>query len=98
MLLLLVTMTELVVHFLCQILTALNLLRKYFLTPLSGERDRRILERKRRETKPKMVNLRKIFCKIGIHKWSRKTFIDYGPTSNVKTWRRYCKVCGKTLS
>jgi len=62
------------------------------------ERDRRILERKRRETKPKMVNLRKFFCKIGIHKWSRKTYIDYGPTSNVKTWRRYCKVCGKTQS
>ena len=57
-----------------------------------------ILERKRRETKTKMVNLRKFFCKIGILKWPRKTFIDYDPTSNVKTWRRYCKVCGKTQS
>jgi hypothetical protein len=43
-------------------------------------------------------NLRKFLCKIGIHKWSRKTYIDYGPTSNVKTWRRYCKICGKTQS
>jgi hypothetical protein len=60
------------------------------------ERDRR--ERKSKETTSKMVNLRKILCKIGIHKWSRKTYIDYGPTSNVKTWRRYCKICGKRQS
>jgi hypothetical protein len=43
-------------------------------------------------------NLRKFLCKIGIHKWSRKTYIDYGPTSNVKTWRRYCTICGKRQS
>ena len=62
------------------------------------ERDRRILERKRKETTSKMVIVRKFLCKIGLHKWSRKTYIDYGPTSNVKTWRRYCKICGKRQS
>jgi len=60
------------------------------------ERDRR--ERKRKETTSKMSNVRKLLCKIGIHKWSRKTFIDYGPTSNVKTWKRDCKICGKRQS
>jgi hypothetical protein len=62
------------------------------LRPLSGEKE------KGRRQIPKMVNLRKFLCKIGLHKWSRKTYIDYGPTSNVKTWRRYCKICGKTQS
>jgi hypothetical protein len=47
------------------------------------------------EYKTKMVRVRMFLCKIGLHKWSRKSFIDYGPTSNVKTWRRYCKICGK---
>jgi len=48
-----------------------------------------------RETS-KTVRIRKFFCKIGIHKWSRKTYVDWGSTSNVKNWKRHCKICGKT--
>ena len=62
------------------------------------EKDRRILGRKRKETISKISKVRKFLCKIGIHKWSRKTYIDYGPTSNVKNWKRYCKICGKRQS
>ncbi|MCK4475913.1 MAG: hypothetical protein KAU16_04225 [Methanophagales archaeon] len=65
--------------------------------PLSGERKGFWKEKGRRQTS-KMVKVRKFLCKIGIHKWSRKTYIDYGPTSNVKTWKRYCKICGKRQS
>jgi len=37
----------------------------------------------------------KFFCKIGIHKWGKPTYIDYGPSSNVKNWKKACKRCGK---
>ena len=61
------------------------------------EREKDFRKKKKKATS-KMSKVRKLLCKIGIHKWSRKTYIDYGPTSNVKNWKRYCKSCGKRQS
>jgi len=42
-----------------------------------------------------LKKMKKILCKINLHKWNRPTYIDYGPSSNVKNWKKICQRCGK---
>lgn len=36
-----------------------------------------------------------ILCRLGLHKWDEATFIDYGPTSSVRDWKKKCLRCGE---
>lgn len=47
-----------------------------------------------KEEERERSSFRKLFCKIGIHKWSRKRYVSNWNTGERYT-KRYCKICGK---
>jgi len=32
-----------------------------------------------------------LLCKLGLHKWSKPRFMDYGYSSNVLNWKKICE-------